>query len=470
MQEKTQIPTENRLATAPVGRLLVTFSIPCVLSMLVSALYNIVDQIFIGQGVGYLGNAATNVVFPYTVAALAVALLIGDGSAALFSLCMGRGERDKASRSVANGLTLTLLAACLLTAAGFVFEDGLLQLFGVTEACYDYAKEYMTVILIGIPFYVFTSSANGMIRADGSPGYAMVAAVLGAVINLILDPIAIFALDMGVTGAAAATVIGQVVTAILSACYFRRPKSFRLARADFRLDGAIVKRIGQVGISSFIIQIAIVIVTSVANHVIGRYGPQSVYGADIPLSAVGIVMKVFAIVIAFAVGIAVGGQPIVGYNYGARRYDRVMRTCKLIMAANLAVGLAATFIFELCPQAVVNLFGHENALYNEYAVRCFRVFLSGICLCCIQKAGSIFLQSLGKPVSSTLLSLSRDVVFFVPGLMILGAAGGVTGMLWAAPIADILAFALTAVLLFLQLREIRFSAADQAKTQDEGAI
>ena len=181
-------------------------------------------------------------------------------------------------------------------------------------------------------------------------------------------------------------------------------------------------------------------------------------------------MKVFAIVIAFAVGIAVGGQPIVGYNYGARRYDRVMRTCKLIMAANLAVGLAATFIFELCPQAVVNLFGHENALYNEYAVRCFRVFLSGICLCCIQKAGSIFLQSLGKPVSSTLLSLSRDVVFFVPGLMILGAAGGVTGMLWAAPIADILAFAVTAVLLFLQLREIRFSAADQAKTQDEGAI
>lgn len=299
---------ENTLGTAPIGKLLVHFAVPCVLSMLVSALYNIVDQIFIGWGVGYLGNAATNVVYPFTVLALAVALMIGDGSAALFSLSQGAGDHETARRSVGSGIVLALIASVVLTAAGLLLRDPLLHLFGVTDSCYNYAVEYMTVITAGIPFYIFTSAMNGVIHADGSPRYAMISTVVGAVLNLILDPVAIFALNMGVRGAALATIVGQIVTCILSALYFRKPKTFALDRRSFVLSGKISGRVLQLGVTSLVIQVAIVIVMSVANNMVGRYGPESVYGADIPLSVVGIVMKVFGIVIAFAVGIAVAGS------------------------------------------------------------------------------------------------------------------------------------------------------------------
>lgn len=305
------------LAQAPISKLLLRFSVPCVLSLLVSALYNIVDQIFIGQGVGYLGNAATTVVYPFTVIALAVALLVGDGCAALLSLSLGRGDTETARRSIGNGIVLTAIAAVVLTAVGFLFEDQILTLFGVTEACYAYARDYMTVILMGIPFYMFTSALNGAIRADGDPKYAMVSTVLGAVINLILDPVAIFLL------------------------------------------------------------------------------------------------------------------------------------------ANVVVGLIAAALFELCPMAIISLFGNESDLYNQYAVLCFRVYLAGILLCCIQKASSIFLQSMGKPLQSTLLSLARDVIFFVPGLVLLAPRYGVVGMLWAAPIADVLAILATAILIRREVRAIQ---------------
>lgn len=444
----------NYLATEPIGKLLLKFSTPCVLSMLVSALYNIVDQIFIGQGVGYLGNAATTVVYPFTVLALAVALMIGDGCAAFFSLSLGRGDHGGAHKSIGNGIILTLAVSILLTAAGFFFEDQLLRLFGVTDACYGYAKEYMDVILLGIPFFMFTSAMNGAIRADGSPKYAMIATITGAVINLILDPIAIFVFDLGVWGAALATIIGQVVTAIMSALYFRKTKLFRFEKSSFRLRGAVVGKIIPLGVSSFIIQIAIVVIMSVANNMIGRYGPETIYGADIPLSAVGIVMKVFAIVIAFSVGVAVGGQPILGFNFGAGHHDRVFKTFGAILLANLVIGGIAMALFQLYPKSIIRIFGNENELYNEYAVLCFRVFLGGIVLCCIQKAGSIFLQSIGNPVKSTILSLSRDVVFFVPGLLLLAPRFGVTGMLWAAPIADVLSFILTVILVWQEYRRI----------------
>ena len=443
------------LGTENVGRLLLKFSVPCVTSMLVSALYNIVDQIFIGQGVGYLGNAATTVVYPFTVIALALALLIGDGSAALLSLSLGRGERKTGSRCIGNGIVLTVAVSLVLTVLGFVFEDAILTLFGVTEGCYQYARDYMTVILFGIPFYVFTSSANGQIRADGAPKYAMISTAVGAVINLIGDPLAIFVFNQGVRGAAIATIAGQIVSAIISALYFRRPRSFTLDQSSFRLNGHIVRQICQLGISSFIIQVAIVIIMTVANNSIGRYGPLSEYGADIPLSAIGIVMKVFAIVISFAVGIAVGGQPIVGFNYGARRYGRVRKTFKYIILSNIVVGLIATVLFELCPQAIVSLFGNESALYNEYACMCFRIFLCAIVFTCLSKACSIFLQSIGRPVGSTILAVARDVVFFVPGVLLLSASAGVTGMLWAAPISDVLSILLAVLLIALEFRSMR---------------
>lgn len=401
---------------------------------------------------GYLGNAATNVVYPFTVLALAVALMIGDGSAALFSLSQGAGDHETARRSVGSGIVLALIASVVLTAAGLLLRDPLLHLFGVTDSCYNYAVEYMTVITAGIPFYIFTSAMNGVIRADGSPRYAMISTVVGAALNLILDPVAIFALNMGVRGAALATIIGQIVTCILSALYFRKSKTFALDRRSFVLSGKISGRVLQLGVTSLVIQVAIVM--SVANNMVGRYGPESVYGADIPLSVVGIVMKVFGIVIAFAVGIAVGGQPIVGYNYGAGNFSRVQETAKKILLADVVVGMIALLLFELCPQVIVRLFGSESDLYNQYANLCFRIFLSGIVLTCVQKAGSIFLQSIGKPVQSTLLSLSRDVIFFVPGLLLLTPAFGVEGMLWAAPVADLLAFAVTVLLVGRELKKM----------------
>lgn len=443
------------LAAEPLGKLLLKFSVPCVLSMLVSALYNIVDQIFIGQGVGYLGNAATNVVYPYTVVALALALLIGDGCAALLSLSLGRGEQESAHHCVGNGILLCAGAGILLMVLGMAFQGEILGLFGVTEACRGYAAEYMEVITLGIPFYVFTSGMNSVIRADGAPGYSMFATVLGAVLNLILDPIAIFVLGMGVRGAAVATVVGQAASCVATVLYFRRPKAFRLRAASFRPQGAPCMRIAQLGISSFITQIAIVAVMTVANNMIVLCGPRSEYGADIPLSVVGIVMKVFGIVIAFSVGIAVGGQPIVGYNYGAENYSRVRGTYGRVLAANAAVGAVSMLLFEFCPQAIVSLFGSESELYNQFACLCFRVFLGGILLCCIQKASSIFLQSIGKPVKAAVLSLSRDVVFLLPGIVLLAELFGVTGMLWAAPIADVLAALLTLFLVGSEWKRMR---------------
>lgn len=457
MHQENNCPADANvyLAKDPIPKLLIRFSVPCVLSMLVSALYNIVDQVFIGQGVGYLGNAATNVVYPFTVFALALALMVGDGCAARFSLSLGRGDHAAAQKSIGNGIILTAIAAVIVTAAGFLWEDQILRFFGVTDACYGFAREYMDIILIGIPFYMFTSAANGAIRADGSPKYSMVATVLGAVINLILDPVAIFVLHLGVRGAAIATVIGQIATCDISALYFRKMHSVRLRKESFRLAPKTVKGIGQLGVSSFIIQIAIVIVITVANNLVVKYGPASIYGAEIPLSVIGIVMKVFAVVIAFSVGIAVGGQPIVGFNYGAKNYKRVFETYKWIIAANLGIGVVATLLFEICPRAIVRLFGNESALYNQYADLCFRIFLSGILFTCVQKASSIFLQSIGKPVKSTLLSLARDVIFFVPMLLLFAPKAGVTGMLWAAPAADLLAFACTVLLISLELKSVR---------------
>lgn len=439
--------SNSPLATEPIGKLLLKFSIPCVLSMLVSALYNIVDQIFIGQSIGYLGNAATNVVYPFTVAALALALLIGDGSAALLSLSLGSQNKESIKKCIGNGIVLTTIAGILLTIVGMAFTDPILRMFGVTEASYVYARDYMRIILTGIPFYIFTSGMNAAIRADGAPAYSMFATVLGAIINLILDPIAIFILHLGVQGAAVATVIGQAASCIMTIMYFRKPKTFHFQKESFILSPSIVKKICQLGVSSFITQIAIVVIISVANNMIVLTGAASPYGADIPLSAVGIVMKVFGIVMAFSIGISVGGQPIIGFNYGAGNHSRVFATYRLVLIANVVVGIAATLLFEFCPQVIIRLFGNENALYNEYAEMCFKIFLSGILLCCIQKASSIFLQAMDKPVLATILSLSRDIVFLVPGVILLSNSFGVTGMLWAAPIADVLSFLLTVVLV-----------------------
>lgn len=426
------------LAKERIGKLMVTFSVPCIMSLLVSSLYNIVDQIFIGQGIGYLGNGATNVVFPVTIIALAIALMIGDGSAAYLSICQGKKDQDSSHKTVGNAIAIVLVLSIVLTAILFIFSEQFLQLFGATTNNIGYAREYYQYILIGLPAFMFGNAMNSIIRSDGNPRFAMFSTLLGAIINVIFDPLLIFVFDMGMAGAALATVGGQVVTALLAILYLWKPKSFQLTGQSFKLRIATLKNFMPLGISSFLTQISIVLIMAVMNNVLVQYGAQSKYGADIPLTVVGIVMKVFQIVISVVVGIAAGIQPIVGYNYGAKNYGRVLSLFKRMLLVEAIIGGIALLAFEIFPMQIIAIFGSEDGLYNEFAVYAFRIYLASIVLCCIQKSVSIFLQSLGKSMLSMLLSLLRDVVAIIPLVILLPQQFGVIGALYSAPIADLI--------------------------------
>lgn len=436
-----------------ISKLLLNFSIPCIISMLVGALYNIVDQIFIGQKVGFLGNAATNVVYPFTVIALALALLIGDGASALFNLALGKKDNESTSKSVGNAVCALIIISILLTFIGFCFQNQILKIFGVTIASFNFAHIYLQIILIGLPFYIITQGLNGIIRSDGSPRFAMISTLLGAIINVILDPIFIFKFNMDVKGAALATIVGQIVSFIVTISYFIKPHNFKITKNSFKLDLKIVKKIIMLGISSFITQISIVIIIAVCNNLIVKYGPMSIYGADIPISAIGIVMKVFGIVIAFVIGTSIGGAPIIGYNYGAGNIARVKETFKTIVKINFITGIISFIIFQFFPQFIINIFGSDSSLYNNYALLCFRIYLSGIILTCITKSCSIYLQSIGKSLKSMLVSLLRDIAIFVPSLIFLAKNYGVVGMLWAALIADVIAFVIALICVKSEHRE-----------------
>ncbi len=444
------------LGNEKIEKLLLNFSIPCIISMLVGALYNIVDQIFIGNGVGYMGNAATNVVYPFTVIALAFALLIGDGTSAIYSLYLGKKDFKTANKSVENSIVLLIILSIIITLIGLIFKENILTIFGVTKGTYSYAKDYFEIILLGIPFYILTSGLNGVVRADGSPKYAMFATLLGALLNLILDPIAIFVFDMGVRGAALATIIGQIISCIVTFIYFIKPKKLILSKKSLKLDKVISKKIFLLGISSFITQVSIVVVIAVANNMIVKYGALSKYGSDIPLSVVGIVMKVFVIIISIVIGTSIGGQPIIGYNFGANKIDRVKKTFKLILISNIIIGIIAFILFQFFPQYIINIFGNESKLYNEYAVLTFKIYLSGIIFTCITKSSSIYLQSMGKSFKSMVLSICRDIIIFIPVLVILAKYFGVVGMLWAALIADVITFILAMIILFFDTKKQNF--------------
>lgn len=435
----------------PIGKLILRFAIPSITALLVSSLYNIVDQIFIGHGVGYLGNAATNVVYPITVIAQAVALLLGDGCAAYLSICQGKRDLENAQKSVGNALTMLFLCAAAVVIFFSCTKEHILWLFGATENNIGYTLEYFNYILIGMPFFMLGGALPCIIRADGSPRFAMAASLTGCVLNIILDPIAIFALNMGMKGAAIATVVGQIATAVLCVYYIFHAKSFRLIKRDLVPKGAVLKKSLPLGGSSFLTQVSIMVNMTVMNNVLVIYGAASKYGADIPLSVVGIVQKVFGIIIAVTVGIAAGSQPIVGYNYGAREYGRVKQLYKTMMLAEAAVGLAATVVFECFPMQAVRLFGAQEGLYNEYAVLAFRVFFSTSILCCVQKGTSIFMQALGKPVLSMGLSLLRDFILCVALSLLLPLKLGVYGPLFSTPASDVISFiAVLGVMLYLK--------------------
>ena len=453
--QKAKNEASNAFATEPIGKLITKFAIPCVISLLVNSLYNIVDQIFIGWGVGYLGNGATNVVFPITIVALALSLMIGDGGAAYLSLKLGEGDTAKARRGVGNALAMVIVVSILLAAVFLGFINPILNLFGATDVLRPYALEYGFVIGLGLPFMMIPAALNSMIRADGSPKYAMFSMILGAVINTVFDPIFIFVFGMGVRGAAIATVMGQVASFVFSIIYVFRFKNFRLTLADLRPQAAVCRNVLSFGISSFITQIAITIVMALSNNLLASYGAQSVYGSEIPLTAMGIVMKVNQILISILVGISTGAQPIIGFNYGAKNFHRVRKAFDIALVASEIVAVVGFLIFQFAPMSVVSLFGSEEGLYNEFAVLSFRIFLLLCPLTGFQTVAAIYLQAIGKPGKSALLSLSRQIIFFVPAALILPRFLGVLGVLWTGPVADGLAFLLALGLILYERNQLK---------------
>lgn len=456
---------QSPFATEPVGRLILRFAVPSVIALLVNSLYNIVDQIFIGWGVGYLGNGATNVVFPITIIALALAMMIGNGGAAYLSLKLGERQISAAEKGVGNAVTLATVVSILLALIFLIWIDPILSLFGATDVLRPYALEYGYIIGIGLPFMMISAAINSMIRADGSPKYAMFSMVIGAIINVILDPVFIFVFHMGVQGAAIATIIGQIASFAVSVVYMPRFKTVRPKSDAFRLNGNTCGNIITFGLSSFITQFAITIVMALTNNLLSFYGAASVYGAEIPLTATGIVMKVNQIMIAILLGIATGTQPIIGFNYGARNYKRVRKALEISLIASEVVSIAAFFIFQFAPMSVISLFGAEDDLYNTFATMAFRIFLMLCPLTGFQTIAAVYLQAVGKPVKSAILSLARQIIFFIPTALILPKFLGVTGVLWTGPVADGLAFVLS--LFFIIQERTHLKRQHALETQNE---
>ena len=445
---------ENILGTEKIGKLMLKFSIPSIISMVVNALYNIVDQIFIGRGVGYLGNGATNVVFPITVVAMALSFMIADGGAAYMSLKLGEKKKDEASKGVANAITMAVAVSILLFAIGMIFLPQLLNLFGCTDGLREYAMSYGRIIVMGLPFYIIGSALNGMIRADGAPKYAMASMVTGAIMNIILDPIFIFVFKWGVAGAAWATVISQIITFVLNVIYIKRFKTVDLNKENIKFNYKVGFKVLSLGVSSFITQMSFVLLISVQNNLLGKYGAMSKYGADIPITVLGIVMKINQILTSIIIGIAVGAQPIIGYNYGAGRFDRVKNTIKTVLKATLTVSTVAFVLFQTIPDKLIAIFGSGDANYMEFACLTFRVYLMLCIGCGLQIPSGIIFQAIGKSIKSAILSLSRQIILLIPGMIILSSMFGIMGILYAGPVADGIAFIISSTLLILEVKNL----------------
>lgn len=461
MEEKHQ----NELETLPVGRLMQRYALPCVTSLLVAALYNIVDQIFIANAsyLGSCGNAANTVVFPLTVVALALAVMIGDGCCAFVSISLGAGRKDEAHKSVGSATLLCIAVSLVLTAIYLLFSEQIITAFGgrVNEETFKQSKEYFFFITLGLPFYMFGQAMNPVIRSDGSPRFAMGATLAGALVNIVLDPIMIFIFRWGMMGAAVATVLGQVLTAVLSVWYMRRMRTVRLSRRSFGLHLPLARRYLALGMTSFLSQISLVAAMAAINNMIKAYGAkdaifsQAQY-AQIPMAVVGVVMKFFQIVISIAVGLAAGCIPVMGYNVGAGRRDRVRALLSRLLGFEMLVGFVALLIVELLPRQLIAIFGaaNESLYYTEFAVKAFRVYLCMLPLATFNKGTFIALQSLGRALSSTMISLVREVVFGVGFALLLPRFFGLDGVLYSMPVSDLLTFIIAVAVLVRTWREL----------------
>ena len=458
---------ENILGKEKIGKLIRKFSIPCIISLLVNSLYNIVDQIFIGWGVGYLGNGATNVVFPLTIICLAFSLMFGDGASAYLSLKLGEKKKEEAGKGVANGIAMSVIIALIMCAITLGFLPQLLKVFGCTDNLREYALKYGYIIAIGLPFMMIGTTLNSIIRADGNPKYAMTSMVLGAILNTILDPIFIFVFKMGVEGAAIATVISQIFTFIINICYIKKFKSVTLNKESFKIKASVARKVAMLGISSFITQMSIVVVMAFENNLLGKYGGQSKFGSEIPITVLGIVMKISQILNSIIIGIAAGAQPIIGYNYGAGKYDRVKRTLKTVLGLSVIISTTAFILFQTIPDKLISIFGSGDANYMEFACIAFRTYLMLVICNGIQIPSGIFFQAIGKSVKSAVLSLSRQILFLIPAMVTFGKLWGIDGILYAGPFADGLAFLIALTLLILEVKHLRNNENKETVTVEE---
>ena len=463
------------LGEEKIGKLMRMYSIPCIISLLVGALYNIVDQIFIANAayLGSYGNAANTVVFPLTVIALAIAVMIGDGCCAFVSISLGMERTEKAKKSVGNSIVMVVVSSLVLAAVYLIFSDQIIAMFGgtVNAETFKHSKEYFFYITLGIPFYMFGQALNPIIRADGNPKFAMGSTLAGAVINIILDPVFIFVFKWGMMGAAVATVIGQVVTAVLAIWYIKNMELVKPAGADFRMDGSICRRTLILGLTSFLSQISLVASMAAINNMIRKYGAlDPVFGqeqyAQIPMAVVGIVMKFFQIVISIVVGMAAGCIPIVGFNMGAGRNDRVKELFTKLLTAEAAVGAIALVIVELFPQQLIGIFGaaNESVYYTDFAIKAFRTYLCMVVFACVNKASFIFLQAMGKAAESTALSMIREIVFGVGFALLLPRFFGLDGVLYSMPLSDILTFIIAVYLIIKTYGELSKEGSGEWKT------
>ena len=471
MEQKANIFLE----TKPVGALMRMYAIPCIISLLVAALYNIVDQIFIANAayLGSYGNAANTVVFPLTVVALAVAVMVGDGACAFVSILLGQGKKDDAAATIGNAVVLSAAGGLLVTLLYLVLSDQILAMFGgtVNEETFRQSKEYFFWITLGIPFYMFGQAMNPIIRSDGSPRFAMLSTLAGAAVNILFDPILIFGLRWGMMGAAVATIAGQILTAVMAAWYLCHMKAVRLGADSFRLSGKLMKRVLPLGLTSLLSQLSLVAAMAAINNMLRKYGAldgvfsQAEY-AQIPMAVVGIVMKFFQIVISIAVGMAAGCIPVAGYNIGAGRKDRAKELFLLLLKSEALVGLAALLIVELIPRQLIALFGaaNESVYYTDFAVKSFRVYLCMMPLATVNKGTFIYLQAIGKAMASTLISLFREVVFGVGFALLLPMVFGLDGVLYSMPVSDFLTFLITVFVVRMTLREL-----SEPSRQAEGA-
>lgn len=446
---------KNPLGEEKIGKLLRSYAVPSIISMLVGALYNIVDQFFIGRSVGMLGNAATNVAFPLSTLCTAAALLFGVGGAATFSLKLGAKKEKEAAEAVGNAVTLLCAVGVLISVVVLIFLRPLMRAFGATDDVLSLALTYTGITAYGFPFLIFTTGGTALVRADGSPRYSMVCTLAGAMLNTVLDPILIFKFQMGMAGAAAATVVGQVVSAIMVAAYLFRFKSVRLQKGHFALHLQTALKIASLGTSHCFNQLAMMVVQIVLNNTMTHYGAQSQYGSEIPLACAGIISKVTMIFFSFVIGISQGLQPIAGYNYGAENYARVRKVVRLALSFGTGIAVLFYVVFQVFPRQIIGLFGTGEEVYFAFAERYIRVFLMALFLDAIQPISSNFFTSIGKAKKGILLSLTRQVIFLLPLLLVLPIFFGLDGAMYAGPLADTVAAVLSGVMVVKEFRNMR---------------